>query len=603
MGDDPTVQGPPKTQGDGHGNGVFAGCSFTDLGLNPTLSDQLKERLGFIAPTLIQEQTIPLILSGRHVLVNAGTGTGKTIVYLAPIVHHLQAYIPRINRSDGTFALLLVPTRELCMQVYEVLQKLLHRFHWLVPGYITGGENRSKEKARLRKGITILVATPGRLLDHLKHTSSFVHNRLRWLVFDEADRLLDLGFGRDIKEILTLLEAGNLGFVNENTANNRSFDDEYQRQNLLLSATLNEEVNDLAKISLNNPVTVGLKERIFSQGKTKLYSGLSAEALTNEWALPGTCSSASEYRFPAKLVQSYIKVPCRLRFVVLLALLRSQFEAEPSRKVVVFFSTCDSVDFHYAAISDFHWVSHFQEVDEEKGRFIKCKTFRLHGNMAQAERKETFHGYNEEKCALLLCTDVAARGLDFPKVGCIIQYDSPGDANEYVHRVGRTARLDQEGEAVLFLQPIELDYLKELQKHGVPLNELSVQNVLDHIQVRGRTYNKQAKWSALDMHPGALAMQKALESFIMMEESMKQLAKDAFCSFVRAYAAHRGDLKKIFQVKQLHLGHVAKSFGLKDQPSLVGKSFNKQAKKRERSQKFRKGPKKMRLTRVTSVDK
>lgn len=118
---------------------------------------------------------------------------------------------------------------------------------------------------------------------------------------------MDLGFGRDIKEILTLLEAGKLGFVNENTANNRSFDDEYQRQNLLLSATLNEEVNDLAKISLNNPVTVGLKERIFSQGKTKLYSGLSAEALTNEWALPGTCSSASEYRFPAKLVQSYIK--------------------------------------------------------------------------------------------------------------------------------------------------------------------------------------------------------------------------------------------------------------------------------------------------------
>lgn len=596
MGDNPTAQCPPKAQGERHGDGVFAGCSFTDLGLNSILADQLKDRMGFTAPTLIQEQTIPLILSGRHVLVNAGTGTGKTVVYLAPIVQHLQAYAPRINRSDGTFALLLVPTRELCMQVYEVLQKLLHRFHWLVPGYITGGENRSKEKARLRKGITILVATPGRLLDHLKHTSSFVHNRLRWLVFDEADRLLDLGFGKDIKEILTLLESGQLGFDNENTANNRSSDDEYQRQNLLLSATLNEQVNDLAKISLNNPVTVGLKERIFSQGKTKLSSGISTDAVTNERALPGTCSSTSEYRFPAKLAQSYIKVPCRLRLVVLLALLRSQFEAEPSRKVVVFFSTCDAVDFHYALISEFHWVANFQEVDEENGSFIKCKTFRLHGNMAQAERKQTFHGYNEEKCALLFCTDVAARGLDFPKVACIIQYDSPGDANEYVHRVGRTARLDQKGEAVLFLQPIELDYLKELQKHGVPLNELSVKNILDHIQMHGTTYNKQAKWAALDMHPGALTMQKALEAFITTEESMKQLAKDAFCSFVRAYAAHRGDLKRIFQVKKLHLGHVAKSFGLKDQPSLVGKSFNKQAKKREKSQKFRKGPKKMRLS-------
>jgi ATP-dependent RNA helicase DDX31/DBP7 len=113
-------------------------------------------------------------------------------------------------------------------------------------------------------------------------------------------------------------------------------------------------------------------------------------AVTNEQALPGTCSSASEYIFPATLVQSYIKVPCHLRFVVLLALLRSQFEAEPSRKVVVFFSTCGAVDFHYALISEFHWVTHFQEVDEEKGSFIKSKTFRLHGNMAQAERNKLF---------------------------------------------------------------------------------------------------------------------------------------------------------------------------------------------------------------------
>ena len=127
-------------------------------------------------------------------------------------------------------------------------------------------------------------------------------------------------------------------------------------------------------------------------------------------------------------------MPCRLRFVVLLALLRSQSEAEPSCKVVVFFSTCDAVNFHYALISEFHRVANFQEVDEENGSFIKGKTFRLHGNMAQAERKQAFHRYNEEKCALLFCTDVAARGLDFPKVACIIQYDSPGDANEYVHR-------------------------------------------------------------------------------------------------------------------------------------------------------------------------
>lgn len=581
---------------EGNGDGVFADCSFADLGLNPILSEQLEGRMGFKVPTLIQKQSIPIILSGCDVLVNAGTGTGKTIVYLAPIIHHMQAYVPRINRSDGTYALVLVPTHELCTQVYKVLQKLLHRFHWIVPGYIMGGDNRSKEKARLRKGITVLVATPGRLLDHLKHTSSFVHSHLRWLVCDEADRLLDLGFGKDIAEILTLLESGQLGSGNKKTANYDPSNDKYRRQNLLLSATLNDQVNNLAKISLHDPVNIGLEESRSFQGKVEASMGITTDIETNKGAQFNSSNSTAEYKFPAQLVQSYMKVPCSMRLVALLALLQSQYTSQSSCKVVVFFSTCDAVDFHYALISEFHWVSSFGErLDEKEGSFVGCKTFRLHGNMAQEDRKQTFHHYNVEKSALLLCTDVAARGLDFPKVRCIIQYDSPGDASEYVHRVGRTARLGQKGEAILFLQPIELDYLKELQKHGVPLNELSVRKILDHIQVNGIMKNhKQDKWTTLEMHPRALSMQKALESFIMAEGSMKQLAKDAFCSFVRAYAAHRGDLKRIFQVKKLHLGHVAKSFGLKEQPSLVGRSFNKQNKKREKSQKHNKWSKKKR---------
>ncbi|CAI8606238.1 unnamed protein product [Vicia faba] len=135
-------------------NGVFVSCTFSSLGLHPTLCDQLRERMGFEGPTLVQAQAIPIVLSGRHALVNAATGTGKTIAYLAPIIHHLQSNEKRIERSDGTFALVLVPARELCLQVHEILQKLLHRFHWIVPGYIMGGESRSKEKARLRKGLT-----------------------------------------------------------------------------------------------------------------------------------------------------------------------------------------------------------------------------------------------------------------------------------------------------------------------------------------------------------------------------------------------------------------------------------------------------------------
>ncbi|XP_028117480.1 DEAD-box ATP-dependent RNA helicase 17-like isoform X2 [Camellia sinensis] len=179
--------------------------------------------------------------------------------------------------------------------VYEILQKLLHRFHWIVPGYIMGGENRSKEKARLHKGISILVATPGRLLDHLKKTSSFVYTNLRWIIFDEADRILELGFGKDIEEILDLLGSQKQKSLSEGNAISRI--SEFQRQNLLLSATLNEK-----------------------------YSGKLIS------------SSNEEYKLPAQLVQRYVKVPCGSWLVVLLSILKTLFDSEISYKVPSIYS-------------------------------------------------------------------------------------------------------------------------------------------------------------------------------------------------------------------------------------------------------------------------
>ncbi|TYJ38322.1 hypothetical protein E1A91_A05G436100v1 [Gossypium mustelinum] len=333
---------------------IFASCSFSSLGLHSTLSEQLQERLGFEAPTLVQAQAIPVILSGRHVLVNAETGSGKTIAYLAPIIHYLQGYNPRIERSHGTFALVLVPTRELCLQVYEILQKLLHRFHWIVPGYVMGGENRNKEKARLRKGISILIATPGRLLDHLKNTSSFVHTNLRWIIFDEADRILELGFGKDIEEILDLLGSR----ANESVEMGKS--SEFKRQNLLLSATLNEKVNHLSKISLENPVMIGLDNMKMQPDSSVNQTGSLGSDVDEDldYSIKSVNSSSGDYRLPAQLVQRFVKVPCGSRLAVLLSILKHLFEREASQKVVVFFSTCDAVDFHYMLLSEFQWIPH-----------------------------------------------------------------------------------------------------------------------------------------------------------------------------------------------------------------------------------------------------
>ncbi|KAH7851383.1 hypothetical protein Vadar_010738 [Vaccinium darrowii] len=572
-----------KTKTNGEESQVFASCSFSSLGLHPNLCDLLRDRMGFEAPTLIQAQAIPVILSGKHVLVNAATGTGKTVAYLAPIIHHLQKYDPRIQRSDGTFALVLVPTHELCMQVYEILQKLLHRFHWIVPGYIMGGENRSKEKARLRKGISILVATPGRLLDHLKNTASFVYSNLRWIIFDEADMILELGFGKDIEEILELLGSRKSRSPSKEKPISRISD--FQRQNLLLSATLNDKVNNLAKISLENPIMIGLDDMTLQmspslEGLKSLGSNVENELEHSEKIVR---SSNDEYKLPVQLFQRYVKVPCGSRLVVLLSILKSLFERETSYKIVVFFSTCNAVDFHYSLLNEFPSLSKMQSEAEAMQLFLKCKLFRLHGNMKHEDRRTTFQSFKTEKVALLLSTDVAARGLDFPKVRCIIQYDSPGEATEYVHRVGRTARLGERGDSLLFLQPVEMDYLQELEKHGVSLSEYPLLKVLDSFPVYSQKHNVK-KFVSIEMHPWVLNLQKALESFVIAEPQMKKLAKDAFCSWVRAYTAHRGELKSIFMVKKLHLGHVARSFALKEQPSLVGQSFQMQSKKRKRDQ-------------------
>ncbi|ONH97516.1 hypothetical protein PRUPE_7G194100 [Prunus persica] len=572
---------------------IFSSCSFSSLGLHSNLCEQLEERLGFKAPTLVQAQAIPVILSGRHVLVNAATGTGKTVAYLAPVIHHLHLYQPRIQRSDGTFALVLVPTRELCLQVHEILHKLLHRFHWIVPGYVMGGENRNKEKARLRKGITILVATPGRLLDHLKNTSSFLHTNLRWIIFDEADRILELGFGKEIEEILDRLGSMQHGSANEDGVVSTKY--EFQRQNLLLSATLNEKVNHLAKMSLEKPVMIGMPEK--KTQSIALHEHLGSDTDDEPQPSAKTTGSFSEdYKLPAQLTQRYVKVPCNARLAVLLSILKHLFERETSEKIVLFFSTCDAVDFHYSLISEFQFRPHSGLEAELNQLFVRCKTFRLHGNMKQEDRRTAFETFKKEKSALLLSTDVCARGLDFPKVKCIIQYDSPGEATEYVHRVGRTARLGERGDSLLFLQPIEMDYLKELAKHGVSLQEYPLLKVLDSFPLFGHKHVR--KFLSIDSHPWVMSLQKALEAFTEKPDT-KTLAKNAFCSWVRAYTAHRGELKRIFMVKKLHLGHVAKSFALKEQPSLVGKSFQNQVKKRKRDEKQKGLSRKRKVSRKT----
>jgi ATP-dependent RNA helicase DDX31/DBP7 len=288
--------------------------SFSGLGLPALLAERVTT-LGFSRPTRVQQAVVPELLLRHDILVRSDTGSGKTLAYLLPIAAGLMSQQPRLCRADGTVALVLVPTRELCLQVQGSLLALLLPFHWLVPGVVMGGENRQKEKARLRRGVSFLVATPGRLLDHLRSTACFCTAPLAWLVLDEADRLLDLGFEEDLTEIICLLQE---------RATSPSL------CTALLSATLSPQLDKLVHITLRDPVSISIERD---------QEGARAAPTAPVCVIGGVLS------VPQQLEQRYVEVPAKLRLVVLAAALRSWL-LRGVQRIVVFVSTCESVEFH-----------------------------------------------------------------------------------------------------------------------------------------------------------------------------------------------------------------------------------------------------------------
>jgi ATP-dependent RNA helicase DDX31/DBP7 len=580
------------------------------------LRDTLQQKLSIETLTRIQSESIPMLLSGRDTLVQSQTGSGKTLCYLVPLLEKLQAHAPRVAREAGTRALVLLPTRELCTQVLEVLQKVVTPFHWLVTGSLMGGEKKKAEKARLRKGVPIIVATPGRLVDHLKNTECFVYKHLEWLVLDEADRLLDLGFEKDLTYVVTKLREATRGF-----------------QTVLASATLTEGVERLAQVSLVDPLRAGYGDGDGGGGDDAAAAAAAAERVQQELV-------------PSTLTQSYLTVDSRNRLSTLCALLRCKVHLG-GRKVLVFLSTCDSVDFHYelfrscsvptelggtnqltAKLAEacglgggaFGGQKRKPRTAAEKRKGIDGKlkkpkaakgkpaggggsssgagddddgdgldllvgggrdpsqvVFKLHGNMAQKDRAASFSGFSSSLSgsgggSVLFCTDVAARGLDIKGVDWIIQYDPPNEPADYIHRIGRTARAGRGGDALLFLQQSEESYIELLELKGLRMHKHGgsggmgsggMDFFLEAFPPHGMDQPHR------DPRLIEMALQRHFESLVLEDEAMAMLAATAWQAFLRAYQTHCKESRKAFQVKKLHLGHVAKSFGLKETPSRV----------------------------------
>ncbi|CAG8480935.1 13943_t:CDS:2 [Acaulospora colombiana] len=561
---------------------VKGDSTFFSMGLNHDLVSNMKEKLGIADPTNIQRRAIPILNDGdSDVVIQAETGSGKTLTYLLPVVNRLmcatieiqsigERTLP-ISRSVGTLAIILTPTRELAKQILAVINSLVdippsklctrHLKHWIVPGSVTGGEKRHSEKARLRKGINILVSTPGRLLDHLQNTESFLVKNLRWLVLDEADRLLEMGFEETLRSILKVLEERTKDDI-QNYSKNQLFTSPKlprKRQTILCSATLRDGVQRLAGHSLINPT--------FIRGNDPCEKDVDPRN--------------SNYTTPNQLKQAYVITPAKLRLVTLTAILKSTFRAKTSKdqKIIVFLSCRDSVDFHFDLFchsgkirkeetdeSDDKESINSGAPDEELSKgssdtstmIPETTIYKLHGDLSQSVRTEIFNNFSEAEAGILFCTDVAARGLDLPDVSKIIQYDPPTDLKDYVHRVGRTARLGKRGEAIIFLLPSEIEYIHALKSFQIHAEPVQVETLL-----KGLTHESKSKSYELE----ATDIQLKFEGHVLSNPKSTEVARKAFLSYIRAYATHSSSEKHIFHVKKLHLGHIAKSFGLRETPS------------------------------------
>ena len=557
--------------------------NFTSLGISKELASHLLTKLNIKAPTAVQEATIPhLLQNDTDTFIKAETGSGKTLAYLLPIVQRIMALretahesskAGELGRQSGLFAIFLAPTRELCKQISVVLESVLRCSHLIVPGAISGGEKKKSEKARLRKGINLLVATPGRLMDHLQHTEVLNTSLVRWLVLDEGDRLMDLGFEEQIQRIIGQL---NISQSVRNSTEHVAQALPNRRVTILCSATLKTNVQKLGELSLK-----GAKH-------------IQAQGLAIDKNSIDERNNINDYSIPAQLRQSYALVPAKLRLVTLNALLKHSFSRRGSvMKAIVFVSCADSVDFHFSVFTQMGADILDYEKDETKneeekasskglsddGKIAlattissetnKVRMYKLHGSLPQHVRKATLASFSANaEPVILICTDVASRGLDVPNVDLVLEYDPPFCKDDHFHRIGRTARAGQDGRAMIFLQPgSEEGYIDILKKCQRETSRNLIRHDADDILRKGFLTNNKSTERLWGVQ--ATDWQVKVERWALQNEKYLEQARRAYQSHVRAYATHVADERDIFNIKDLHLGHLAKAFALRDKPKNI----------------------------------
>lgn len=444
--------------------------------------------MGFERATPVQAAAIPLLLSHKDVVVEAVTGSGKTLAFLLPLLQILEKTPVLMKDHRRIGAVVMTPTRELAVQIYETLQGLLSKNgNELKPLLLIGGVTATLEddyEKYRKEGGNVIVATPGRLEEFLKRYNGEVGPALKdafeLLILDEADRLLDLGFESSIRNILQQLPK--------------------QRRTGLFSATMTEAIGDLIRTGLRNPVRVTVK-------------------VEN--------SDNSESRVPTTLAIHYKLVDLfEEKMNLFNNLIKRSDPDHPmhGKKIIVYFATCACVDYYMSI-------------------FGGEKIFALHGKMPHNKRTAVYRGFLDSTGgSVLFCTDLAARGLDFPDIDWVIQFDPPQDPKSFLHRCGRTARSGRSGNALVFLLKKEDAYIEMMSNRSVPMTEFS-------IEIPGNDFDFES------------LKEKSLKIREIYESGIK-----AFVSYIRFYQEHQA--KFIFRLKELDIPSLARTFGLLRLPSM-----------------------------------
>ncbi|MEI2674713.1 MAG: DEAD/DEAH box helicase [Chitinophagaceae bacterium] len=357
---------------------------FTTFGFEQELMEGMMS-MGFKAPTPIQEQAIPIILSNKDIIACAQTGTGKTAAYLLPVINKI------IKRGHGSInTLIIVPTRELAVQIDEAIRAFTY-FTNLSSIAVYGGNDGvmyEQEKRSFREGVDIIVGTPGRLLSHISQ-GYLKFDTVQHLILDEADRMLDMGFSDDISRIISYLP--------EN------------RQSLLFSATMPGKIRAIAKKILKDPDQINIALSKPAEGVTQgVY-----------------------------ILHDTQKMP----------LLRIILNGRDIKSILIFSSTKEKV----------------KQLEMELKR-LKYNVSAIHSDLEQIQRKAVLRSFSNRELQILVATDILSRGIDIDNIGLVINYDVPGDAEDYIHRVGRTARADTKGEAITLVGPNDQRKLMQIEE-------------------------------------------------------------------------------------------------------------------------------------------